>query len=108
VPEKAKPTGTSGGHRELLVTNWKPYEKNTLRGFLSLTLPSSRLVIHNCALHQKEGARWIGLPSRPYSKADGSTGYSPLIEFTSEDSRRRFQVAALEAVDRFMEGQGDE
>ena len=56
MPEKAKPAGISGGHREILVWDWKAYQKNTLRGFLSLTLPSG-LVIHNCTLHQKDGAR---------------------------------------------------
>lgn len=102
MPEKAKPADFGSGHRELLVTDWKAYEKNTLRGFLSLTLPSG-LVIHNCTLHQKDGARWIGLPARQYSKDDGSTSYTPLIEFAAKEVRLRFQVAALEAVDRFME-----
>jgi hypothetical protein len=101
--EKAKPADFGSGHRELLVTDWKAYEKNTLRGFLTLTLPSG-LVIHNCTLHQKDGSRWIGLPARQYSKDDGSTGYTPLIEFTTKDVRLRFQAAALEAVDRFTEG----
>ena len=103
MTEKAKPAGTSGGHPELLVTNWKPCEKNTLRGFLSLTLPSG-LVLKDCTLHQKDGARWIGLPSKKYSKPDGSIGYSPLVEFNDGNTRRRFKAAALAAVDRFMEG----
>jgi DNA-binding cell septation regulator SpoVG len=107
MPEKTKPAGPSGGHRELLVTNWKAYEKNTLRAFLSLTLPSE-IVIHNCALHQKGDARWIELPSRQYKKEDGTLAYSPLIEFANDDSRRRFQAAALAAVDRFMKGHGSE
>ncbi len=101
MPEKAKPAVQTGGHPEFSVTNWKVYEKNTLRGFLSLTLPSG-LTIHNCSLHQKDGSRWIGFPSRQYSKEDGSIGYSPLIEVAS-DARRSFQDAALAAVDRFME-----
>jgi hypothetical protein len=103
MPQNTKPAGTSGGNPELLVTNWKAYEKNTLRAFLSLTLPSG-IVIHNCALHEKDGARWIGLPSRQYSKPDGSIGYSLVVEFTDDDTRRRFQAAALAAVDRFMNG----
>jgi DNA-binding cell septation regulator SpoVG len=102
MPEKAKPAGANGGHRELSITNWKVYEKNTLRAFFSLSLPSG-LIIHNCALHQKDGARWIGLPSRQYQKDDGSIAYSPLVQFVSKDARQRFQATALEAMDRFME-----
>lgn len=101
--QKAKPAGADGGHRELSVTNWKACEKNTLRGFFSINLPSG-LTINNCALHQKkEASKWIGLPSRRYRKDDGSTGYSPVIEFSNDDARWRFQAAALAAVDRFME-----
>jgi len=102
MPENMKPAGTSGGHRELLVGNWKAYEKNTLRGFLSLTLPSG-IVLHNCALHEKNGARWIGLPSRQYPKDDGSIGYAPIVEFATSEVRSRFQRAALAAVDQFLE-----
>lgn len=102
MPEKAKPAGASGGHRELSIADWKAHRKNSLQGFLSLILPSG-LVIHNCSLHQRDGARWIGLPARQYVKDDGAKSYAPLIEFTSKDARQRFQAAALEAVDRFME-----
>jgi len=103
MPEKAKPAAGNGGHRDFLVSNWKAYEKNTLRGFFSLNLPSG-LVIHNCTLHEKDGSRWIGLPARQYSKDDGSTSYALLIEFATKEARQQFQTMALEAVDRFMEG----
>jgi hypothetical protein len=94
MPQKAKPAGTSGGHREHLVTNWKAYRKNTVQGFLSLTLPSG-LVIRNCTFQQKDGARRIGLPARQYLKDDGSTSYTPLIELSTKDARQRLQAAAL-------------
>jgi len=91
MTEKAKPAGSSGGHRDFVVTN-----------FLSLTLPSG-LIIHNCTLQEKDGSRWIGLPARPYTK-DGSTSYALLIEFATKEARQPFQTMALEAVDRLMEG----
>jgi DNA-binding cell septation regulator SpoVG len=103
MPEKAKPAGASGGHREIQISDWKAFQKNTLQGFLSLTLPSG-LVIHNCTLHQKDGSRWIGLPARQYAKDDGTTSYTPLVEFSTKDARQRFQTAALEALDRYTGG----
>jgi len=105
MPEKAKPAGTSGGHRELSISNWKARQKNSLQAFFSLTLPSG-MVVHNCSFHRKDSARWIGLPSRQYKKEDGSPAYSPVVDFDCNESRRRFQAVALEAVDRFMEGCG--
>ena len=99
--EKTKPAVSTGGHRVFSVTNWKAYEKNTLRGFLSVTLPCG-LVLHSCTLHEKGGARWIGLPARQYTGADGNVSWSPMVGFTSKQARDTFQNAALVAISRFM------
>ena len=97
MDEKTKPAGVNGGHRALLViTNWKAEKKNTLRDFFSI-LPSG-LRVDNCAVHQKQDSRWIVLPPRRYSQKDGSTGYSPLIEFAIDDVGRRFQGAGIVAL----------
>jgi len=42
-------------------------------------------------------------PARQFTKPDGSVSYSPLIEFVSDEDRRRFQIAALGALDRCAE-----
>jgi DNA-binding cell septation regulator SpoVG len=104
APEKAKPAGTSGGHRDFLITSWKAHRKNSLQGFLSITLPSG-LVVHNCTLHERNGVRWTGLPSRQYAKDDGTPAYAPVVEFSSNDAKKRFEAAALAAIDRFFENQ---
>jgi hypothetical protein len=96
----AKPT--TSGCVEFKVSNWKPYTKNTLRGFLSLELPSG-MIVQDCALHTKGDSRWIGLPARPYEK-DGEKSWSPIIEFTSKATRDRFQEQALAAVDKHLGG----
>lgn len=105
MTKNAKPAraSASGGRPGFSISNWKVHQRNSLQGFFTLALPSG-MVVHNCSLHRKEGARWIRLPSRQYSKPDGATGYSPLVEFNDDDARRRFQAAALAAVDRFMAG----
>ena len=105
MSEPSKPLQVNGGHREILVSSWRAHQKNTLRGFLTLTLPSG-LVIHDCTFHERDGSRWIGLAARQFKKEDGSIGYAPLIEFTSSESRQRFQAAALDAVLRHLEAQG--
>jgi hypothetical protein len=95
--EKPGPTGWR-------VLEFKRFERNTLRGFLSLELPSG-MVIHNCALHVERGresSRWVSLPARPFGKPDGGKGWSALIEFNSKASKDRFQAGALAAVDEFM------
>jgi hypothetical protein len=56
MAKKAKPAGASGGHRTITVSNWKPLNNGSLRGFLTLTLPSG-LIIHNCQLLETAGQR---------------------------------------------------
>ena len=90
---------------EFAVSNWKAFEKNTLRGFLSLTTPSG-LVLHGCTFHEKAESRWVGMPAQKFTKDDGSTSYTPVIEFASKDARDRFQDAAVRAVEKFLAGGG--
>jgi DNA-binding cell septation regulator SpoVG len=81
----------------LTISNWKRFEKNTLRGLFTVTLPSG-MIIHKVSLHEKNGQRWIGLP---YEKREGDTAFKPLVEFTSRsvaDSFRRQVVDALKAL----------
>ena len=42
------------------ISDWKPYTKNTLRGFFTVTTPCG-IVLHNCLLHDKEGTLASGL-----------------------------------------------
>jgi hypothetical protein len=85
--------------RYMTISNWKAFSKNTLRGFFSLTLDSG-MTVHKCSLHEKNGQRWIGLPTEKYAKRDGTVAYSVLVEFTSRqvgDNFRKQVIAALEA-----------
>jgi hypothetical protein len=63
---------------ELLATEWSALEKNTLRGFL--------------------------LRGKPWTRPDGTTSYVPLLNFTSDDARFRFQRLALAAIDNLRGG----
>jgi hypothetical protein len=106
MPEETKPAGANGGFREILVSEWKAHQKNTLLGFLALRLPSG-LVLCNVSLHEQNGKRWLSMPSRPYKGDDGTDRWQPLILFTTPEHRERFQAAALDAVDRYFAGGRD-
>ena len=72
-------------------------DKNTLKGVFTLHLPSG-MQIHGAMLHQKNGARWIGLPAREY-QLNGERKFARIIEFDSKEAHERFQSAALDAVE---------
>jgi hypothetical protein len=45
-------------------TKFVPLERGALLGFADLEFGSG-LVLHDCQVLQKDGRRWIGLPSKP-------------------------------------------
>ena len=84
------------------VSNWKRYAKDTVPAFLSFIL-SSRMTLYGCRCHRKNDSRWIGVPSQKFTKPDGSVGYTPVVEFTTDDAHRRCQEQAIAAVDRYLD-----
>ena len=67
------------------IDSFKPQRSNTLFGFCTLNIPALHLRIFDCTVHQKNGARWIGLPAKPQitrtasvrKDERGKTAYSP-------------------------------
>jgi hypothetical protein len=79
------------------ILNFRAFEKNSLRGFFDIALPSG-MVLCGCTLHEKEGKRWIGLPAKPYTKDDGSQSWVRVIDFVDRETGRKFQQSVLPAV----------
>jgi hypothetical protein len=98
----------------IIASNFRRLERNTLKGFVTLALEPSGLIIHDCTVHEKGGKAWIGLPAKPQinrggaARTDARSGkqlYSPVLEFKDRTARERFQQVALEAV-RALIGEG--
>ena len=68
------------------ASNWRPMLRNTLQGFLTLTLSPSGVVMNECSLHEKGDKRWIGLPVSRSSIRRAATG---LIKPPAKSSTRR-------------------
>jgi hypothetical protein len=81
----------------LSIKNFKSLEKNTLRAFFDVELPSG-MVLCGCTLHEREGKRWIGLPAKPYTKPDGSQSWTKIVDFADGTRARQFQDLVLPAV----------
>ena len=80
------------------ISDWKPFTKNTLRGFFTVKTPSG-MVLHNCSLHVKNGSRWVGLPAQKYTAKSGETSFTPIVEFVSREAANRFRDAVLAALE---------
>jgi hypothetical protein len=90
----------------MVVTEFRELRKgSSLQGFATIELPSG-LVLHDCAYHRREdGARWIGLPARQYTKADGETAWARIVDFADKGAAARFQREAMAAIDRYFKQQ---
>jgi DNA-binding cell septation regulator SpoVG len=97
MDQNEKPAARNGGPKNILITDWKPHQKNTLRGFFSATLASG-LVLHDLMLHEKDGERWIGFPSREWTDSQGLKHYARIVEFSSRAAGDRFREAVLSAL----------
>jgi hypothetical protein len=95
----AKPAGDNGGYREIVIADWKPHDKNTLKGFFTASLPSG-LVFHDLMLHEKSGTRWIAFPGREWKSSQGNRQYARFVEFRDRATADRFRDAVLAALDR--------
>jgi hypothetical protein len=84
---------------------WRPLQKNTLQGFVTITIAELALRVHDVAIHQKSSSAWAALPARPWVKGtevvtgdDGKIQYSAILEFASKEVRDAFSVAVIKAV----------
>lgn len=94
---------TKAAPQGFVVGDWKAFERGAMCGWFSLLLPS-RMILRDVSLHEEpDGRRWVGMPSKRFDKADGSTGYTNLIDFETREVRNAFQKHALAAIDKYFE-----
>ncbi len=90
----------------VVIEEFRPLIKNTLRGFADVVLPLTRLCIRDVAIHQIGDRCWINLPSRPMRNKDGSPMrndrgkplYFSFLRFTDEAAHLQFERAVIAAL----------
>jgi hypothetical protein len=96
----------------IVASDWRALGRNSLRGFVTLKLSPSGIVLRDCSLDEKDGRRWVGLPAMPLLDAEGRHRigedskrlYTPAVEIIGKSERERFQRTALAAVDKLFSG----
>lgn len=84
------------------IQSFRKYEKNTLKGFLSVRLTGVSLEIRDICLHEKNGSRWLALPAKQYEK-DGETSWMPIIRFYDKDVWEKFQSTVLQSLAKYQQ-----
>lgn len=85
----------------ITVSNARKLSKGALIGFFDVTLPSG-MKLNGCTLLEKDGRRWIGLPSKEWVKQDGSKSYVPVVEIPDREARDKFNAAVLPLAERAL------
>lgn len=84
------------------ILSFRTHEQKTLRGFLTVELPSG-LVLHDCTVHERDGSRWVGLPRKSYTDRDGAEQWQPVVEIPDRARRDRFSEQVLAALGAYLE-----
>ena len=77
------------------VTEFKPVDRNSLKGFATVRIAELRLSIADVAVHQQDGTRWAALPSKPT--------YLQIFSWDSRPVADAFSSAVWLALDNFRE-----
>lgn len=89
------------------IKKFKSYERGSLQGFFEVELPSG-MCIRDLTLHSKDGSRWVGYPSKPYTDEDGNTKYQNQIFFPDKAVHQKFQQGLLSALDLYFAANKDD
>jgi hypothetical protein len=90
---------------DFVIEEWTPVIKNSLRGFARVRLPSG-MVLHDTAVHLKDGKAWASPASKPQLNrdgvqmkgADGRGLWVPVVGFASRELRDKFSAAVIDAL----------
>lgn len=86
------------------ILEWKPMQRNSLRGFVSVQLQSG-LIIRDITVHFNNRA-WIGFPAKPLLNDDGSAQrdqrgkvrYVPILEIQDRPTADRFSNLVIDTL----------
>jgi hypothetical protein len=89
--------------------DFRPLERNTLRGFAKIRVPDWNLIFDGVAIHEKDGRTWAQLPARPMLDANGyavqndagKIQYARMSWFDDREAGDRFSAAVIAAVAAF-------
>jgi hypothetical protein len=89
------------------VVDWKPCERNTLKGFATIKVREHRLTIHDVALHKRDDKRWAQLRSKPMVQggqlihgSDGRIKRVPIVAFSNRETASAFSQACWQPIPR--------
>lgn len=83
---------------QIECVRYTPVNKGTLLGFAKIYVPKWGIEIDGITFHEKNGAKWVAMPSKPYEK-DGEKKYAPYFRFREKEHYDLFCQRVKEAIE---------
>ena len=80
------------------IINYKQIDKGFLIARFDVYIQKWGFTIRGCSLFNKEGRKWISMPSHKKEMDDGSSHYFEHVSF-DKSIRDRFQNSCIEKID---------
>ena len=80
------------------ILNFKQINKGCLVARFDVYIPKWGFTIRGCSLFNKDGHRWISMPSHKIEREDGSTMHYEHVRFDN-CIKDRFQNACIDNID---------
>ena len=82
-----------------------PVNKGCLIGYADVLLEKSDLVleIRGCMLMQKDGRKWLSLPSKEFTNENNEKKYFSIIKFQDREVDKSFQEAAIAEIEKWQQ-----
>ena len=88
------------------MIGFKSHKSGSLLGFANLFVPKWGVEVYGCTLHQKEGRRWLNLPSREYEDENGERKYLNILRLREKSHYNSFTSQSTECVEKWCVNNG--
>ena len=88
---------------------FREHEKGALIGFATIWVEKMGLEIDGFSLYQKDGRRWVNMPSREYKDKDtGEAKYKSTIRMRNKEHYNMFLEGVRDAIDLYRASKATE
>lgn len=78
---------------------YKAINKGPFLGFADFYIHKTGQEIYGCKLYQKNGNRWLSLPSNEFTNELGEKKYAPMMRYRNADHQKLFLDECIKAID---------
>lgn len=90
---------------QVVCTEYRPFKRQTLRGFAEIRIDPPGIKICGWTAHEKNGKRWLGAPAKQFTGEDGVLHWQPIVTM-EKGAYWQFQDHALRAIDELLDQSG--